>query len=56
MITQRRMPENGDGITVHLPAGLPPLTTPVSRILLAILVELTEVEIVFDDRRQRGME
>lgn len=50
VITQRRMAENGGGITVHLPAELPSLTTPVSRILLAILVELTEVEIAFDDR------
>lgn len=37
---------DGDGITVHLPTELPVLTKPVSRILLAILVELTEVEIL----------
>lgn len=35
-----------DGITVHIPAELPVLTMSVSRILLAILVELTEVEIL----------
>lgn len=37
---------DGEGITVHVPAKLPMLTTPVSRILLAILVELTEVEVL----------
>jgi hypothetical protein len=41
---------------VRLPAKLPSLTTPVSRVILAILVELTEVEIVIDDHRHRGME
>lgn len=54
-VRQRLMRENGDKITVHLPAELPSLTTSVSRTLLAILVELTEVENAFDDRRHRGM-
>jgi hypothetical protein len=37
---------SGDGITVHLPPGLPVLTPEVCRILLAILVELTTVEVL----------
>ena len=37
---------DADGITVHLPPEPPMLTMPVSRILLAVLVELTEVEIL----------
>lgn len=36
---------NGD-ITIRVPTELPALTEPVSRILLAILVELTTVEIL----------
>jgi hypothetical protein len=52
-ITQRRTPNN-ERITVHLPAELPSLTTSVSRVLLAILIELTEVEIAVDDRQHRG--
>ena len=44
---------NEDRITVHLPTELPVLTTPVSRILLAILIELTEVE-VLDGPQERG--
>jgi hypothetical protein len=55
-ITPRRTPGNADGITVHLPAELPSLTTPVNRILLAILIELTDAEITADDRRHRGMQ
>lgn len=39
-----------DGITVRLPPEPPMLTNSVSRILLSVLVELTEVEIL--DRRQ----
>lgn len=35
---------NEEGPTVHLPDELPVLTPPVSRILLAVLVELTEVQ------------
>ena len=37
---------DSDGITVHLPPEPPMLTTPVSRILLAILVEPTDVEVL----------
>lgn len=37
-------------VTVHVPAELPMLTTKVSRMLLAILVELTGVEVL--DRPQ----
>lgn len=44
-----------EGITVHVPTELPVLTPHVSRILLAILVELTEVE-VLDGPRERGPE
>ena len=33
-------------VTVHIPLELPSLTTPVSRILLAILIELTTVEML----------
>ena len=33
-------------VTVHVPVELPSLTTPVSRILLAILVELATVDIL----------
>lgn len=32
-------------VTVNLPDELPPLTPYTSRVLLAILVELTEVEV-----------
>lgn len=35
-----------DDVTVHLPDELPPLTPVTSRVLLAILVELTEVEVL----------
>jgi hypothetical protein len=35
-----------DDVTVHVPVELPTLTTPVSRALLAILVEQTTVEIL----------
>lgn len=38
----------GENVTVHLPAELPVLTTEVSRILLGILVELTEIEVPGD--------
>lgn len=34
-----------DRVTVHLPDELPVLTAEVSRILLGILVELTEIEV-----------
>lgn len=36
----------GDRITVHVPTELPSLTPRVSRILLAILIELTEVPVL----------
>ena len=35
-----------DGVTVNLPDELPALNTTTSRILLAILVELTNVEVL----------
>lgn len=35
-----------DDVAIHVPTKLPTLTKPVSRILLAILVELTEIEIL----------
>ncbi len=35
-----------DAVTVHAPAEVPALTRGASRILLAILVELTTVEIL----------
>jgi hypothetical protein len=35
-----------EDVTVHVPVELPSLTTPVGRILLAILVELTTVEML----------
>lgn len=44
---------DGESVTVHVPDGLPVLTKQASRILLAILVELTEVE-VLDGPRERG--
>lgn len=37
---------NDNEITIRVPTELPVLTEPVSRILLAILVELTTVEIL----------
>lgn len=40
-----------DEITVHLPPGLPVLTPEVCRILLAILVELTTVEVLDGEGR-----
>jgi len=40
-------------VTVHLPDELPILTTEVSRTLLAILIELAEVQIL-DGPRERG--
>jgi hypothetical protein len=42
-------PHRGPGredVTVHVPVELPSLTTPVSRTLLAILIELTAAEIL----------
>jgi hypothetical protein len=42
-------PQRGPGrdeVTVHVPVELPSLTTPVNRALLAILIELTAVEIL----------
>ena len=46
--------ESDDGnISVQVPVELPPLTQQASRILLAILVELTEVE-VLDEPSGRG--
>lgn len=42
-------------ITVHVPPELPTLSTSVSRILLAILVELTQIE-VLDGPAGRGTE
>lgn len=36
---------NGEAVKVQLPAELPVLSPPVSRILLGILVELTEIEV-----------
>jgi hypothetical protein len=44
-----------EGITVRFPAKLPSLNREASRILLAILVELTEVE-VLDGPEERGSE
>lgn len=41
---------DGEAVTVHVPAELPMLTTAVSRILLSILIELTDIEIL--DRPQ----
>lgn len=41
----QRGPDRED-VKVHVPVGLPSLTTPVSRALLAILVELTAVQIL----------
>lgn len=41
---------DSDGITVHRPPEPPMLTTAASRILLSILVELTDVEVL--DRPQ----
>jgi hypothetical protein len=41
----QRKPDRED-VTVHLPVELPSLTTPVSRTLLAILVELTTVDML----------
>jgi hypothetical protein len=35
-----------EDVTVHVPVELPSLTTPVSRTLLAILIELTAVKIL----------
>ncbi len=43
---------NEDGITVHLPTEPPMLTPSISRILLAILIELTEVHVL--DRPPEG--
>ncbi len=37
---------DGERVTVRLPAELPVLNRAASRILLAILVELTEVEVL----------
>ncbi|GAB3292771.1 hypothetical protein [Parasphingorhabdus pacifica] len=36
--------DSSDGITVHFPTELPELTPQTCRALLAILVELTDVE------------
>lgn len=41
--------------TVRVPAGLPSLTRPACRALLAILIELTEV-VVLDGPSGKGME
>jgi hypothetical protein len=38
--------EDVEEVTVHVPVELPSLTTPVSRTLLAILIELTAVKIL----------
>jgi hypothetical protein len=38
--------EEQERVTVHLPVELPVLNRAASRILLAILVELTEVEVL----------
>lgn len=38
--------ESGSPLTVRLPADLPVLTPPVSRVLLAILVELTTIPVL----------
>ncbi|MBB5959640.1 hypothetical protein FHS29_006261 [Saccharothrix tamanrassetensis] len=43
----------GEDVTVNLPDALPPLTPVTSRALLAILVELTTVE-VLDGPRAGG--
>jgi hypothetical protein len=37
--------QNGKQVTVRTPAELPALTARASRILLGILVELTEIEV-----------
>ena len=44
-----------DGVTVRLPVERPPLTQAASRVLLAILIELTEVP-VLDVADERGTE
>lgn len=44
--------EDGDALTVRMPTELPMLTPKVSRILLAILIELTEVHVL--DRPPEG--
>lgn len=44
-----------EGITVRFPADLPTLNREASRILLAMLAELTEVE-VLDGPPERGSE
>ena len=41
--------------TVRVPAGVPPLTRPACRALLAILIELTEVT-VLDGPSDKGTE
>ncbi len=45
-VTNPQRGPKGKDVTVHVPVELPTLTTPVSRTLLAILVELTTVEIM----------
>lgn len=47
-----RSDHDPDAITVRLPAELPVLTRQTARILLGILVELTEVEVL--DSRAEG--
>lgn len=42
-----------DGVTVRVPAELPTLTPRVARLLLGILVELTEVPVL--DRPEEGV-
>ncbi len=38
-----------DGITIHLPEQLPALTPEVCRILLAMLIDLTTVEVLDEE-------
>ncbi len=45
-VTKPQRGPDREEVTVHVPVNLPLLTTPVSRALLAILVELTTVEIL----------
>jgi hypothetical protein len=44
---------HADGVTVRVPAELPTLTPRVARVLLGILVELTEVPVL--DRPEEGV-
>jgi hypothetical protein len=45
-VTNPQWGPDREDVTVHVPVELPSLTTPVSRALLAILIELTAVEML----------